>query len=61
MCWHKAAMLALVFFKLLPRRFVLLIIFHTSKRLTAIGKVYDLDGCSSAFATQPCTGRRVNT
>jgi len=54
-------MLALVFFKLLPRRFVLLIIFHTSKRLTAIGKVYDLNGCSSAFATQPCTGRRVNT
>lgn len=60
MCWYKAAMLARVFLKFLPRRLVLLITFHTSKRLCAIGKVYDLDGCSSAFVTQACTGRRVN-
>jgi len=61
MGWHEAAMLALIFLKLFPRGFISFIVFHTSKRLTAIGKIYNLDGRNPAFATQPFTGCRVNT
>lgn len=60
MGWHEATMFALVFLKLFPRGFVLLVTFHTSKCFFIIGKVYDLDFNWPAFPANGCTSRRVN-